>query len=200
SPIYASKGIATVDFPVYAPIITNDWDIFGGYMVLLHDIVDVYLDQVLDLLLDIPQVTFNNIEGVFQLLEKDGYRYMQEEINIDLDATISDITLMSRSNFVPQATLSLEVGIILQEIGWLAYSSTGVIAGARTQINLDASVELEGTSYGTIGVNFDFKLRNPDYNPPDPISSGLIPGFTWLVAIPALIGAAAVGLIIRRRK
>lgn len=199
SPIYASKGPAVIDFPVYAPVVTNDWDIFGGYMVLLHDIVDVYLDQVLDLVLDIPEVTFNNIEGSFQLLEKDGYRYMQEEINIDLDASISDITMMS-AEFVPQETLDFGISAILQESGWLAYSSSGIIAGARMQLNLDASVELNSVSYGTIAVDFDFKLRNPDYDPPDPIGGGIIPGFTWLIAIPALIGAAAVGLIIRRRK
>ena len=200
SPIYSSKGIATVDFPVYAPIITNDWDIYGGYMVLLHDIVDIYLDQVLDLVLNIPEVTFNNIEGTFELLEKDGYKYMREEINIDLDASLTDISLMSRSNFVPQAGLTLGVSAILEQNGWIAYSSSGVLAGARMQIGIDASIDLDAVSYGTIAVNLDFKLRNHDFDPPDPIGNGLIPGFTWLVAIPALIGAAAVGLIIRRRK
>ena len=63
-----------------------------------------------------------------------------------------------------------------------------------------ADVAVEGSSFGTAVVDFDFKLRNPNYDPPDPIGSGIIPGFTWLVAIPALIGAAAVGLVIRKRK
>jgi len=199
SPIYLSKGPAVVDFPVYAPVITNDWDIYGGYMVLLNDIIDVYMSQVLSLAIDIPGVTFNNIEGNAKVLEKDGYMYMQEEINIDLDASISDITLLS-ANYVPQETLELDLGVTIQEVGWMAYSSNGILAGTRVQLDIDASVELQSVNYGTISVYFDFKLRNPDYNPPDPIGSGIIPGFTWLVAIPALIGAAAVGLIIRRRK
>jgi hypothetical protein len=199
SPIYASKGPAVVDFPIYAPIITNDWDIYGGYMVLLNDIVDIYLDQVLDLLVDIPEVTFNNIEGSFKLLEKDGFNYIQEEINIDLDAEISDVVMMS-TNYVPQEDLTFSVSAVLQEEAWVAYSSTGVIAGARLVLGIDASVELNAVSYGTVAVDFDFKLRNLDYDPPDPIDGNIIPGFTWLVAIPALIGAAAVGLIIRRRK
>jgi len=198
SPFYPDKMVSTEAlYPI--PIITNDWDIYGGYMILLHDIVDVYLDQVLDLVLDLPGFTFNNIEGNFQVLEKEGYMFLQEEINIDADVTISDITMMA-NNYLPPETLALDAEIILQESAWIAYASSGVLAGIRVQLDLDATISVDSVSFGTVAVDFDFKLRNPDYNPPDPIGTGIIPGFTWLVAIPALIGAAAVGLIIRRRK
>ncbi|MHA1355478.1 MAG: hypothetical protein ACTSR1_09930 [Candidatus Heimdallarchaeota archaeon] len=52
----------------------------------------------------------------------------------------------------------------------------------------------------SITVEFDFKLVNPNYNPPDPIGRGFIPGFTWAIAIPALIGVAAFALFARKRK
>ena len=107
---------------------------------------------------------------------------------------------MFANNYQPQETLSFDVSLIVEEKGWMAFSSTGILAGARLQLDLSASVEVDTSTFGTAVVNFDFKLRNPNYDPPDPIGGGIIPGFTWFVAIPALIGAAAVGLIIRKRK
>ncbi|MHA1212701.1 MAG: hypothetical protein ACTSSH_09590, partial [Candidatus Heimdallarchaeota archaeon] len=106
---------------------------------------------------------------------------------------------------LPQETATLGIDVSVFEEGWIGYAEDGILAGLR--MNLDVNVELtteyaslSPISAGTISIIFDFKLVNPDYNPPDPLGGGILPGFTWLVSIPAILSVAAIGAIIRKRK
>lgn len=201
-------GMIYTDF--YAPAITADYDIYTGYMVLFDTIVGVYLEDLLDF---IPMTstsgglsyTINTLEGTFGVDQKKGYFFLTEslDINIDLETALS---LPTPEGFLnPQVDPTIDINVILAQEGWVAYSESGILAGMRIKADIDATITsdfatISGMPTGTISIGFDFKVTNPDFNPPDPIKDGIFPGFTWLVSIPALLGIAAVGLIIRRRK
>ena len=98
----------------------------------------------------------------------------------------------------------LGVTAIIEQECYFAYTEDGIGAAIRTKADIQATFNNENTvsgfPAGSIHIVIDFKLRNPLYDPPDILRGGFIPGFTWFIAIPALIGIAAVGLINRKRK
>jgi len=186
--------------PLFAPAITTDYDIYTGYMVLANTLVGVYLD---DLLAFVPElesygIKVNNIDGSFSVLEKRGYFFLKESLTLDVD-----VDLVVELTKATDPTISLDISATQE--GWIAYSNDGILAGARMQTTIDISINTDfstfsGTSTGQVVINFDFKLVNPNYNPPDPLGGGIIPGFTWFVAIPAIFAAAATTVILRKRK
>ncbi len=201
-PLYV--GGVTTYIPAVAPVITTDYDIYTGYMILMDTIVGIYIDDILAVITDLSSagITMNNIDGDFEILEKRGYFFMKDTMNIDMDVSI-EITLMPgllNLNVDP----SIGVHAILSQEAWVAYSENGHLAGMRMIIDVDVELSTDyesitGVPTGTISLDLDFKLVNPDYNPPDPIGGGIIPGFTWLISIPAILSIAAIGLI-RRKK
>ncbi|NHJ05850.1 MAG: hypothetical protein EAX90_13570 [Candidatus Heimdallarchaeota archaeon] len=186
------------------PVITADYDIYVGYMILLDAAVDIYLDDILDFVPteSLSGIGVNTIEGSFSFEEKRGYRFFNEYIGADITAELTDAFL----DLTAQSTFALDLHAILNENGWLSYSEDNIIAGLR--IKLDASIEVtselgtlvSGLPTGAITIDLDIKLLNPEYKPPDPLGGGVIPGYTWIVAIPTLLGFSALGLISRRRK
>jgi len=200
----STKGpVAEATFiPAVAPIITPDFDIYGGYLVLADTIVGVYLDDILDFLptTDLSGLVINAVDGDFFMSEKRGYYYFQESLNADISIELDQVL----NPLTADVTLAFDVDATLIEEGWLAYHESGVIAGMRMKLDVNIGVTsdttLSGLPTGQLTINVDFKITNPDYNPPDPLGGGVIPGYTWLVAIPALLGLAAVGWISRRRK
>ena len=193
-----------LSIPLFSPIITPDWDIYNGYMILSDTLISIYLDDFLDLLTastTITQLDSLIIDGNMEMTEKRKYTYFTQSFGLDVTADLGSLL----GDFTPETTISLDAHITVTENGWTGYHEDGFLAGMRTQV--DVNVELSsdyGTDTnlvptGTVTVNLDIKLVNPNYNPPDPTAAGVIPGFTWLVAIPALLGVAAIGLISRRK-
>ncbi|NHJ84935.1 MAG: hypothetical protein FK734_05705 [Asgard group archaeon] len=182
-----------------APAVTPDFDIYTGYMVLADTIVDVYIENFLSFLTDVDMegLDINAIAGTFDILEKKDYFYLKESIDVDANLEISEtIASPIETNF--------DLHGILHEEGWIAYTETGILAGLHVIASLNVEILSSISTYsaaaaGTMSFNIDFKLRNPNYNPYDPIEGGILPGYTWLVSIPALVSLVAIG-IIRRRK
>jgi len=191
----------------YAPAITADYDIYGGYMVLFDTIVSIYLEDILSI---IPtettglDFTINTIDGQFGVEEKRGYFFLKESLDVNVDLS-TVLALPALEGFLnPQVDPTIDINVILHQEGWIAYSESGVLAGIRVKADVDVTITsdyatITGMPTGTVSIDFDFKIVNPDYNPPDPIKGGIFPGYTWLVAIPALLAVAAIGLIKRRK-
>jgi hypothetical protein len=206
-PLWES-GMIFTDF--YAPAITADYDIYTGYAVLLDTIVGVYLEDILDI---IPMTsttggldyTINTLDGSFGIDQKKGYFFITQALDVNIDLSTA-LSLPLPDGFLnPQVDPTIDINAVLAEEAWIAYAEDGILAGMRIKADIDATITsdfatISGMPTGTISIDFDFKVTNPNYNPPDPIKGGIFPGFTWLVSIPALLGVAAVGLIIRRRK
>ncbi|RLI63616.1 MAG: hypothetical protein DRO63_08285, partial [Candidatus Gerdarchaeota archaeon] len=186
--------------PFFAPAITTDYDIYTGYMVLANTLVGVYLDDFLSFIPELSSsgIAVNNIDGTFSVLEKRGYFFLKESLTLDVDVDIA-ISLVKATD------PSIIVDVSATQEGWMAYSDTGILAGMRMQTSIDLSVNTDmstfsGISTGQVVINFDFKLVNPNYNPPDPMGGGIIPGFTWFIAIPAIFAIATTSVILHRRK
>ncbi|NPE08156.1 MAG: hypothetical protein GNW80_07740 [Asgard group archaeon] len=191
----------------YAPAITADYDIYGGYMVLFDTIIGIYLEDVLSF---IPTTTsgldftINSIDAQFGVEEKRGYFFLKESIDVDVEFSTALALITPEGFFNPQVDPTIDINAILHQEGWIAYSESGVLAGMRIKADVDVTITsdfatISGMPTGTISIDFDFKIINPNYNPPDPIKGGIFPGYTWLVAIPALLAVAAIGLIKRRK-
>ncbi|NHJ48812.1 MAG: hypothetical protein FK733_13595 [Asgard group archaeon] len=198
-PLYDTQDY--IDF--VAPVITADYDIYTGYMVLMDTIVGIYIDDILAALPDLTSygITVNTIDGDFDVLTKRDYFFMQESINADIsyEGAITVVPGLS-VNVVPTFT----VDALVSQEAWVAYSDTGYIAGMRMILDIDVTIgsEIEsitGMPAGTISVDFDFKVVNPNFNPPDPIGGGIIPGYTWLISIPAIFTIAVISARKRRK-
>ncbi|MBN1329372.1 MAG: hypothetical protein JXA54_07855 [Candidatus Heimdallarchaeota archaeon] len=190
---------------VYAPVITKDYDIYGGYMTLMDTMVGVYLDEILSLVMATSgDVVVNSIDGSFGILEKRGYFFLQETLDVEITGNVVlTYTEPLLPSYSPQSDPSLIVHAVINQEGWVAYSSDGIIAGMRTTLNIAVDFTTNYETYsiaaGTMSIVVDFKLRNPEYNPPDPLGGGLIPGFTWLISIPALFSIAVIGIVKRKK-
>lgn len=180
-----------------APAITPDWTIYKGYMILGDTIVGVYMDELMDAI-DPPtdELIFHAIEGGFALKQKQDFYYFQEAANVQVENNLTIGTIMPEVAYDTGATYTLE------ENGYLCYHESGIGAAIYIRVAIDIEVYDSGTEFdtGTIHGEVDFKIRNPDYNPPEIINNNILPGFTWFIAIPAIIGLVAIGAIIRRRR
>jgi len=184
------------------PVITPDWDIYEGYMELGNTLLGVYINEILTIV-DPPEdeVVINTVEPTFGFQSKRGYYYFQQAFDLDVDVNMTDaVTPALGINGI------FNTGIqgVMNEKAYMAFHESGVFAGLRMEATVDVTL-YDATSYtgfpaGNVEINIDFKIRNPDYNPPDAYGGGFIPGFEWLVAIPAIMGVAAIAAISRKRK
>jgi len=186
------------------PWITPDWDIYEGQMKLYDTLIGVYFNDLIDFA-EVPTdlLTFTTITGNMELKEKSGYYYFRDAIDINIDQNIL-YSPVSTAPMVPQGIYDLGLNIIVEQESYICYTSTGV--GAVIRLKADVTVTFyddiptTGYSTGSITVNVDVKLRNPDYDPPELIGNNFIPGFGWLVAFPAIFSIALLTVIRRRRK
>ena len=183
--------------PGVAPAITPDWRIYEGFTILGDTIVGVYMDELMDAL-DPPadELIFHAIDAGTALKEKGGYYYFQEAANVQVENNLTIGTVMPEVAYATGATYTLE------QNGYLCYTETGIGAAIYIKVAFDIEVYDAGTSFdtGTLHAEVNFKLRNPNYNPPEIINNNILPGFTWFIAIPTILGLAAIGLIVRRRR
>ncbi|MHA1738541.1 MAG: hypothetical protein ACTSXA_11775 [Candidatus Heimdallarchaeota archaeon] len=181
----------------WAPALTPDWDIYAGQMMLADYGISTYINDYL--LATAPpeeDVTINNVAGSFELTTKRAFKFFQFGLTGDVNINIS-------SGIMPPAVYDEGVHIIAEIEGYSGFHETGIACSIRFTGLASYEIYAPGTvtaPTGSITVEFDFKLVNPNYNPPDPIGRGFIPGFTWAIAIPALIGVAAFALFARKRK
>ncbi len=209
-------SIKTNDYPEYngaihdyapmglAPVVTPDWDIYEGYMDLASTLFGVYVEEMLKVLtIDEDKVVFNTLTPTWGFQKKQGYYYFQQALDADIDINMtSSVSPMLGVNGVFDAGFS----IVANEKMYHAYHNSGVFAGFRVEGTIDQTIydttNYTGTGFvvGNVHLVFDFKLRNPDFNPPDAYGGGFIPGFEWLIAIPAIMGVAAISFISRKRK
>lgn len=201
-------SITTGDEPFYdepshgfsegiAPAITPDWTIYEGYMILGDTVVGVYIDELMDFINPpADELIFHAIEGGFALKQKGSFYYFQEAVNVQVENNLTIGTIMPEVAYDTGATYTLE------ENGYICYTDTGIGAAIYIRAVIDIEVYDSSTSFdtGTIHGEVDFKIRNPLYNPPEIINNNILPGFTWFIAIPTIIGLAALGAIIRRRR
>jgi len=182
-----------------APAITPDWRIYEGYMILGDTIVGVYMDELMEAI-DPPadEIMFHTIEAGLALKEKRGFYYFQQAVNVQVENNLTYGT-----SIMPEAIYDLGLIINIEQNGYLCYTETGIGAAIRIRATVDVELYDSATvasGTGTLSVDVDFKIRNPNYNPPEIIRDNILPGFTWFIAIPTIIGLAALGAIIRRRR
>jgi hypothetical protein len=182
----------------FAPVVTPDWDIYAGMLKLANFAVSTGVNEYLDAY-PLPEeyATLNTLAGSFELTTQRAFKFLQFGI-----AGAADINMTDAFSPVPPGVYDAGIEANVEIEGYLGYHETGIMSSARLTGLASASLYapgITGAPTGTITVEWDIKLRNPSYNPPDPIGRGFIPGFTWVVAIPALVGIAAFA-IIRRRK
>jgi hypothetical protein len=202
-PLY--EGGVTEYMHIVAPVITTDYDIYTGYMVLLDTIVGVYIDDILALLPDLTTmgITFNTIDGSFTVQEKKGFFYLKN--SLDIDMTIEEEFTLIPDYMTIQVSPTISINPIISQEAWIAYHESGYLAGMRMFMSVDVSITSDystlvtGMPTGTVQMDLDFKVTNVNYNPPDPIGGGIIPGFTWLISIPAIFSVALI-VVIRRKK
>ncbi len=185
-------------FPYFGPFVTPDWDIYESQMKLYDALLSDYVADILGLISPPTSLTFHAINGNMELVNKRDFYYFHEIINIQIEEEM----YTSSPPIVPEMVYDAGGIYSLQEEGYVCYHESGI--GAVIRLKADFSVEVyDPSSYydtGILNVNVDVKLRNHVYDPPEIIGGGILPGFNWIIAIPTLLGLAAIGLIVRRRK
>ncbi|MGC9779367.1 MAG: hypothetical protein HZR80_09020 [Candidatus Heimdallarchaeota archaeon] len=189
---------------IISPALTADYDIYTGYMLLFDSIVGVYLDDLIGFLpnLETSGISINAIDGSFQVIEKRKFFYLQNTFDINLDLDSESLNLTAK-DLTPQQ-LSMGVGVIIKQTGWVAYHEDGYLAGIQLDLDINVEVTTDYDTYtdipaGTIAIDLNLLLTNPEYKVPDPLGTGVIPGYTWLVSIPAILSIVVI-TIIRRKK
>lgn len=188
-----------------APWITPDWRIYEGQMKLYDTLYSVYVNDLIEFM-EVPTdfMTFSTLGGNLELLEKKGFYYFREAITIDIEQNeeYSETSTLI-GPYVPQAVYDAGMQITVDQEAYICYDSTGVGAAIRMKADVTVlfydTVTISGYPTGSITVKIDMKLSNPKLNPPEILGNKFIPGFTWLVAIPAVFVVAAIS-ITRRRK
>ncbi|MBN1328218.1 MAG: hypothetical protein JXA54_01980 [Candidatus Heimdallarchaeota archaeon] len=182
--------------------ITPDWDIYDGQMLLYNTLMSVYIDDLLDLISpNTEEYTYNTFGGNFELIEKKGFYYFYEAFEYDMVENLDYSTLITigLNNVYDE-----ELNIRISEEGYICYNGDGTAAavkikGAYTYAYSNISPASDDDT-GSIRVNFNIKLRNHEYDPPEIVKDGLLPGFNWFLAIPALLSIVAISLVIRRKR
>ncbi|MHA1879038.1 MAG: hypothetical protein ACTSYG_01465 [Candidatus Heimdallarchaeota archaeon] len=198
---YEDGGVGDPDWEFvesFGPWVTPDWDIYKGIMILANTAFGTYFDEIMSAI-EIPadEVTINTMTSSTELVNKRSFYYFKIAATADVEI---NTTSSSPDLFSINAVYDEEAHLTFDFQGYLAYHESGAGAVIRLQADLTADhVNGTGHDMGDFSVSIDFKLRNHDYNPPDIIRGGFIPGFTWLIAIPTLLGLAALGLISRRK-
>ncbi len=183
------------------PVVSPDWDIYEGYMILANTLLGVYINEILTIAgPPTDDAVITTIEPTFGFQSKRGYYYFQQSLDIDIEANLAFTSIKLGIN----ALYDTGIHATVNEKMYFAYHESGVFAGMRIEAVIDVtmydSASSSGFPAGNVHVEIDFKLRNPDYNPPDAYGGGFIPGFEWLIAIPALMSVAVIGLVSKKRK
>lgn len=203
-PHYDDHPTANYNPSGIGPYLTPDWDIYEGYMILGDTILGVYINELLNAISapETDQMSFNTLDFNFGFDKKTSYYYFQESAEVDIDVNMTDT-----SSIIPLAALGIyETGIQVtaSEQMYLAYHQSGVLASihmkADVTVAIYSDIPISGAETGTVTISIEIKLVNPVYNAPDNFGGGFIPGFEWLVAIPALMGVAIVSIISRKKK
>ena len=189
--------------PIYLPAITPDWDIYEGYMVLGDTLLNVYIDTILNTLeIDEEYQTINNIEFSFGFDKKRDYYYYQQSMNEDYENNYYWLDPLSSLGTEDIYTTGSKTQI--NEQIYVAYHESGIFAGLRVKYDATTTYyDHSGSSAidtGTYHIEVDVKLQNPDFNPPDNFGGGFIPGFDWLIAIPAITAVTIYSIYLQRRK
>lgn len=193
----AGKGPSYNFFPGPGPFVTPDWDIYESEMNLFDSLLSDYAADILGIVSLPDYLTYHAINGNMELASKRDFYYFHEILNIQIEED-----LMTSSFVIPEMVYDTGSIYSIQEEGYVCYHESGI--GAVIRVKADFSVEVydDGTAFdtGILNVDVDVKLRNHDYDPPEIIGGGILPGFNWIIAIPTLLGIAAIGLIAKKRK
>lgn len=188
---------------ILAPWITPDWDIYEGHAMLYNTFIGTYLVDIIQLMgIEVDEAVYHSIAGSFELEQKKDYYYFHESIQTDYEENLSYTSIISIMN--PMQLYEEGMHLQVDEEAYICYTETGVAAS----FHIKADVDLEyydtenatAEDIGTINANIEIKIRNTDYNPPELIRGGILPGFNWFAVIPALFIVATVSVIIRKRK
>ena len=183
-----------------SPWVTPDWNIYKGIMILGNTLLGTYFNEVwsaIEIPTDVATINSATISAGF--ITKRNFHYFKVTAAADFEINLTTPTKVL-DTFSIEAAYVDEVRITFNMQSYVAYHDSGPFAAFRLKADFTADwINVTGHDQGDLTVNIDIKLRNHDYNPPDVIGGGFIPGFTWLIAIPTLLGVAALGLI-RRKK
>jgi len=200
------EGPSYTYFPYFAPFVTPDWEIYEGHMNLYDTMLGVYVVDILELF-SIPTdaLTYHALGGGFDFVQKRDFYYLQEHVTYDVEENYDYSSSIIISAFLGQPDMVYDDGsrITVEEEGYICYTSDGIPAAiaVRADVELayyDSASPASGT--GTLELHIDFKLRNPLYDPPELIQGGIFPGFTWIIAIPAIFAVAMAGVVYRKKK
>jgi len=187
------------------PAITPDWDIYEGYMLLGNTLLGVYINEILDVFEPSNEQysTINDLDFTFGFDKKREYYYYQQALEYDIEQNIT-YYYDPLAVLEPQHVYKMGIRTELSQKLYIAYHETGVFAGLRVKYSLKTTyydyVGMVDFDTGSLEFEVDVKLRNVDFNPPDAFGGGFIPGFRWLLVIPALLPIATYRIIARKRK
>ncbi|NHJ87111.1 MAG: hypothetical protein FK734_16730 [Asgard group archaeon] len=207
APALATKGLTYDYYEGLAPWITPDWRIYEGQMKLLDTLLGVYFEDLIEFMdVDPEAMLFNTLAANLELLNKRDFYFFREAAEIDIDdnaeySSSSGITIIEP--FMPQVAYDAGMQITGQEEAYVCYDSTGVGAVIRAQADITVlyydTVTLSDFTTGSVTFHLDIKLANPELNPPEIIGNNFIPGFTWLISIPAIFIVAIISIVRRKR-
>jgi hypothetical protein len=188
---------------VFAPWITPDWDIYAGQAELFNTFIGTYLTDIIQLMgIEADEAVYHSIAGSFELETKKGFYYFYEAVEWDIEENLSYSSIITIMN--PNELYVEGMTQHVEQQGYISYTEEGICASMHIKVESEteyydtSNATAEGT--GTISFSVEVKLRNVDYDPPELIRGGILPGFTWMAAFPALLGIGVVSIYIRRRK
>jgi len=188
-----------------APWITPDWRIYEGQMKLYDTLYSVYFNEIIEFIdVDPDLMLFNTIGGNLELLNKRDFYFFREAVTIDIEGN-EDYTETTSiiEPYVPQMAYDAGMQITAEEEGYICYDSTGVGAVIRVKADVTVlfydTVTISGLQTGSLTISIDIKLVNPELSAPEILGNNFIPGYTWLVAIPAIFAVAAISIYRRKR-
>jgi hypothetical protein len=205
--VIATPGFYYPEGPSYnyfsgpGPFVTPDWEIYGAYMKTYDTLLSVYAVDIIDLMtMPTDEIVINAIGGQLELVNRKDFYYFHEILSVNIDSNLTYSTVVDP--FMPEMVYDTNGAYEVDQEGYVCYHESGVGAVIRLQVDFTVTVTDTYSIFdeGTLTVNANVKLRNPDYDPPELMSGGIIPGYTWIIAIPALLSLAALGIIRRKRQ
>ncbi|NHJ48796.1 MAG: hypothetical protein FK733_13515 [Asgard group archaeon] len=194
-----TKGPSYYYFDGPGPFVTPDWGIYEGQMNLFDALLSNHVTDILELMSPAPWMTYHAIGGTMELVSKKDFKYLYALLNVNIEEDLGSSSFVS---IVPEMVYDTGSIYQAQVEAYYCYHETGIGAAIRFNLDMDIEVYDEGTEYdtGLLSIDIDVKLRNHDYDPPEILGRGIMPGYNWIIALPALLSLAAIGLIRRRRK